>query len=611
MSFLNPLMLAGLGALSVPVVIHLLNRHHVRRVVWAAMRFLHSSVARNQRRMNIEDWLLLALRCLLLALLALALARPAFHGSAAVSQGHTAVTGLILIDNSYSMGLTDGTQSRFNRAQKYAETIIDSLPATSQTAVWLVADVVRGLIQEPTRDLNLARKILREAPLSDRGTRLVPAVRASVEMLQRHAGTRREIYLLTDGQAGGWEELGETVKLLTAGKRDIHLNLIIINDHEDHNLGVSDLRLANGLTPVDQALRFEVQVTNFGHDNARNVAVRLAVDDEPASDQTVIDSIPAGNAKSVSLFTKLRTEGAHAVTAEITGDRLAADDRRTLAVTATRRLRVLLVDGHAGRPPLETDAFYLRNALAPVDQAAAGDFYLEPVTITPTELATTRLDGFAAVALANVSDLSQATAAALGQYIRRGGGLIVFPGDLVNVRFYNAELAGRYALLPATLGPLTEAPDDDHAFHLQAKDYDHPLVALWNDPAAGTLASARFAKAFQLQPASTPDARVVVRFAGGAPAIVERTVGQGRVILFASSANTAWNDLPVRPAFVPLLARALGALLEQRNKASNIAVGDRFVYRATEDALGKDASITHGETLRQFRRVELVENQPT
>ncbi len=63
MSFLNPLLLAGVGAISVPVLIHLLNRSRVRRVAWAAMRFLHISVERNQRRMNVEDWLLLALRC--------------------------------------------------------------------------------------------------------------------------------------------------------------------------------------------------------------------------------------------------------------------------------------------------------------------------------------------------------------------------------------------------------------------------------------------------------------------------------------------------------------------------------------------------------------------
>ena len=77
MSFLNPIMLAGLAAVSVPIIIHLLNRRRFQKVVWAAMRFLQNAVEQNQRRMRIEDMILLALRCLLLALLALALARPA------------------------------------------------------------------------------------------------------------------------------------------------------------------------------------------------------------------------------------------------------------------------------------------------------------------------------------------------------------------------------------------------------------------------------------------------------------------------------------------------------------------------------------------------------
>ena len=610
MSFLNPFLLAGLGALSVPILIHLMNRRRSQRVVWAAMRFLQASIARNQNRLNVEDWLLLALRCLLLALLAFALARPTFQNPNTVQRNRTAVTGILLLDNSYSLGLTDGVQSRFDRAKQYAETILDALPANSATAVWLVSDIVHGLIPEPTHDLNLARKTLQAAPLSDRGTHLVPALRAAVAALQRHSGAHREIYLLTDGQASGWEEVRETVQLLNDAKSDVHLNLILITDADQPNLGISDFRLAGGLTPVEQPLRFEVQVTNFGHTEARAVAVRLAVDSEPAGDQTILDSLPAGTAKSVSLFTKLHTPGSHTVTAEITGDRLAADDRRTLAVEATRRLRVLLVDGHPSRDPFASETFYLRNALAPVDPAAAADFYIEPVVVTPSEFATTRLDNFAGVVLANVADFSQATATALDQYIRRGGGLIVFPGSLSNPRFYNEELAGRYSLLPATLGTVTAAAADTQAFHLQASGYTHPLVTLWNDSAAGTLASARFLKAWQLQPTDTNATRVVLRFDNGQPALVERTAGQGRVVLFASSANSAWNDLPARPAFVPLLYRTLGALVEQRQKALNIAVGDRLIYRTSEAALGKEVRITHGETWRESLRVELIDNQP-
>ena len=104
MSFLNPIMLAGLAAVSVPIIIHLLNRRRFQKVVWAAMRFLKTSVEQNQRRMRIEDMILLALRCLLLGLLALALARPAILSNANDFLGQSKVTGVIIVDNSQSRG---------------------------------------------------------------------------------------------------------------------------------------------------------------------------------------------------------------------------------------------------------------------------------------------------------------------------------------------------------------------------------------------------------------------------------------------------------------------------------------------------------------------------
>src|SRR5881394_1813114 len=101
MAFLNPIMLFGVAAISVPIIIHLLNRRRFQKVVWAAMRFLKLSVEQNQRRMRIEDLILLVLRCLLLALLALALARPAILSNAD-RFGQSKVTGIIILDNSYS-----------------------------------------------------------------------------------------------------------------------------------------------------------------------------------------------------------------------------------------------------------------------------------------------------------------------------------------------------------------------------------------------------------------------------------------------------------------------------------------------------------------------------
>ena len=161
MSFLNPILLFGLAAVSVPIVIHLLNRRKFQKVVWGAMRFLQTSVERNQRRMRMEDLILLALRCLLVALLALALARPAAKSLGAASSGK--VTGVILLDNSFSMGVSDGAATRFDKARQTAEQALDSLPPGSSAAVFLASDVVQPVIPEPTFDLNLVRKTDRKS----------------------------------------------------------------------------------------------------------------------------------------------------------------------------------------------------------------------------------------------------------------------------------------------------------------------------------------------------------------------------------------------------------------------------------------------------------------
>ena len=140
MSFLNPLLLFGMAAVAVPIIIHLLNRRKFRKVNWAAMKFVKLSIDQNQRRMKLEDLILLLLRCALLALLALALARPVMRQSESSFMGQTGVTSVLVLDNSFSMGLEDGEATRFQRAKAACTNILDSLPSGSSVARrWLRA----------------------------------------------------------------------------------------------------------------------------------------------------------------------------------------------------------------------------------------------------------------------------------------------------------------------------------------------------------------------------------------------------------------------------------------------------------------------------------------
>src|SRR5262245_20078908 len=503
MSFLNPIMLAGLAAVSVPIIIHLLNRRKFHKVVWAAMRFLQNAVEQNQRRMRVEDMILLALRCLLLALLALALARPAILSNATDVFGQSKVTGVIILDNSQSMGMSDGTSTRFEKAKQAAEVALDSMPAGSATAVLFASDVAQGVIPEPTFDLNLARKALREAPLTDRASYVFPSLQKDIDTPKDRLAIRREIYLVTDGQAAGWRQLTEIQRALERSKSEIKAHILLVNEHEERNLGVTELRLASGLSPVNQPLRFEAKVTNFGKEETRNARVSLSVDGEQPTDEFTIDTLPAGATKSVTMFTKLRAEGFHSVTARIAEDRLSADDQRTVAVRAIKEVKVLLVDGDPGNEPRDSEVFFLKNALVPVLPDAAAEYFIKLSTVTGPELSQARLDDFDCVVLANVPDFSDATLKAVESYLRRGGGLMIFPGAKVNANFYNEQLFKRAKLLPAELGAARgQADQDEQFFTLQEKNYEHPIVSIWNDPGSGKLASARIFRAFELKPAA-------------------------------------------------------------------------------------------------------------
>lgn len=645
MSFLNPIMLAGLAAVAVPIIIHLLNRRKFHKVVWAAMRFLQNAVEQNQRRMRVEDMILLALRCLLLALLALALARPAILSNASDVFGQSKVTGVIILDNSQSMGMSDGTSTRFEKAKQAAQGALDSMPAGSAAAVLLASDIVQGAIPEPTFDLNLARKAIREAPLTDRATDVFPALQKAIDTLKDRLAIRREIYFVTDGQAAGWRQLTEIQRALERSKHEIKTHIILVNEHEEKNLGLSELRLAAGLSPVNQPLRFEAKVTNFGKEETRNTRVSLSVDGEQPTDEFSIDTLPAGATKNVTMFTKLRTEGFHSVTARIAEDRLPADDQRTVAVRAIKEVKVLLVDGEPGNEPRESEVFFLKNALVPVPPEAAADYFIKTSVITAPELSQARLDDFDCVVLANVPDFSDATLKSIESYLRRGGGLMIFPGGRVNEKFYNEQLFKRAKLLPAELGAARgQADQDEKFFTFQENNYEHPIVSIWNDPGSGKLASARFFKAFELKPdklereqgrkgerenspqppfppaplhadkaddAGVP--QIVLKYSDGTPAVMERAWGLGRVVLFSSTADTAWNDLPVRLAFVPLLHRTLGAVVSRQDEGLNVSVGEKFARRVPVEFLDKDVTFfpPRKTTVRDLRRIEMVNGWPT
>jgi len=619
MAFLNGVMLMGALAVGIPIIIHFLNKRKFNRVIWAAMRFLQVSIQQNQRRMQLEDLLLLALRCLLLGLLALALARPALRSATASGWfGQSKVTAVLVLDNSYSMSQTDGVSSRFERAQLALVQAIDAMPGGSSVAVLLASDITKAVIPQPTYDLDLARKAIRSARLCDRGTNLYSAVTSSIDLLRKSGAVAKEIFIATDGQESGFSQLDDMVRALDDTKGDVRCHFLLCGQKETSNLSVSNISMGTDIPAVGQPHAFDVEITNWGTQEQDSVRVTLSNNNDPPSAEGIIDMIGAGQSKWITLSSKVRDEGYQTVTAALPADHLPADDTRTAAFRGFKKVNVLLVDGEPGSEPRDSEVFFLRRALAPVRRAEAADYLVQCTRVVPGDLAGRTLDNFQVMVLANVADLAAGELDAIATFVKAGGALMIFPGGNTQADYYNSHLLKETGLLPAELLKATGDEKDDKKFsRISSKNLQHPIASVWTDPAAGDVGAAHFFRRYLLKPIDKPGspaiasagaASVVLWFDDEQPFMVERQFGQGRVVLFASTAGTRWNDLPDHPGlYVSLLYRTLGWLVLQRDRTLNIPVGERWIFHPDLSALNRTAIITRPKSTGEQRDSRTVE----
>ena len=420
-----------------------------------------------------------------------------------------------------------------------------------------------------------------------------------VEVLQRQPVAMKQLFLITDGQANGWKQLAET-RTLFDSTRDVHARFVLLGESEQHNLGVTALRMASALAPVNEPVRFEIEVANYGVAEAKNVQVGLAIDEDPPGDDATIDAIPAGESKTISLYATFREAGYHSVVARLPADRNPADDQRALAVRAIGEINVLLVDGDPGIEPRESAVFYLRNALTPVPPELREKYFIKTRTISPAELPSVKLGDYEAVVLANVADVPEAVLTGLERYLRAGGGLIVFPGGKINAKFYNEKMFTERAFLPAAFGdPHGNAGAAGAIFHAAGEGLRSPHRLHLARPGGGQSRDRPFLSRLHSRNRRRPPATraeagppaLVLSYADGRPAVMERTWGFGRVVQFSSTANAAWNDLCIRPIFLPLIHRTLGALVTRQEENLNLRVGAPLRAIVDAELIGKDVMI--------------------
>jgi hypothetical protein len=585
---LNPLLLWGLALGAVPIIIHLLNKRRFRPVTWAAMEFLMNAIQKNARRLQLRDIILMLIRTAAVCCLALALARPAISAKGFLGSGMK--TGaVILLDNSLSMGYNNGRETRFEGGKRLAKQIISQLEPGAWCGLFTFNDDIRMPLGEPSPDLAyMEQELDRSVVLSDGGTNIEKALARTKKLFESHREyqlANREIYIITDMQSKPWSDVSSAFKpLLKEISSSAAVYVINAGDAGSENVSILDFAATDTLPAVDTPIKFVAKIKNFGKSEVKGVAVDFFVDptgvnDKPNERATI--SAESRDTTSIEFEAKFSKGGDHKVEVRLADDRLLGDNRRYLTVEVIDDARILLVDGkdHAD-DPLANETGFLKSAIAPRDpENPDKQGAITTETVAQQRFSDRNLLNYQAVVLANVSSLPQSSLTVLERQVRAGMGLMIFCGDQSETGVLNTVLGeSGPKLLPAKIGqPWGEALALGETKTVSAVTFatdklSHPIMSDFNSSeGAELLSSVKMYRGMDLEIPQKDDAvSVVAYFANGKPAIVEKKVGSGVVLLFGFPATTSWGNLPTQYAFVIMMNRAINRLTQGNRSPKNL-----------------------------------------
>lgn len=527
MGFLSPWFLAGLGAVAIPLWVHLLRKHKSEPLKFSSLMFFEPRTQSSIKHRRLRYLLLMAARIAVFVLLALAFANPYFLERVMAGRGEKKLT-MIVIDQSFSMR----GGGRMERAKREAAGLLANWNAANQAVVMGLDSQLRQLNQA-TSSRDELREAIDAAQAGDGKSsygELARALRSQAESLRMPL----EVHLFSDMQKSSMPasftdlRLAEGTTLVLHPVGEAAGNWVVENVTAAHH--VSD----------PKKMRVQATVAGYGTSAAART-VSLAVNGKTLQTKQV--NVPAGGRATVEFVALDAGYGLNRGEVRIdSADSLPQDDVFNFGFERSDPQRVLFV--HEARQ--QRGVMYYRTAL---ESAADAPFMLEPVT---TELVGNVVpEKFAFTILSDSATLPAGFEEALKRYVNGGGSVLISIGPAAATRTV-------VPVIGAKILRSSYAPASGERFQmLSSGDTTHPALLNTN-----RWENVRFYQSFQVD---APGMRVLAKLADQTPVLLEKRVGEGRVMVFASTFDNLSNDFPLHPAFVPFVgqtARYLGGMEE-------------------------------------------------
>ena len=587
MTFLNPFMLFGLAAAAIPILLHLLNLRKLKTVEFSSLRFLRELQRTRMRRIRLRQWILLALRTLLVLSLVLAFARPTLKGSLAGFGGASARSSIILlIDDSPSMGLRNPGGVLFDQSRAAARRIIALARPGDEIIVTPLSAVAAEDSDTTSLDPKEALRVVDAMQTSNTFTPYAPAMRRALLRSRASATVNKELYLLTDLQGTHFAPDSSADRVDTTDGAPASVFLAGFPPPRRDNAAVTSATVESKILAQSRPMTVRAVIQNFSEQPSGNGVASLYIEGTRVAQQSFTLG-PRGSAP-VELTGVPKRRGVLGCSVRIEDDILEIDNRRNFSIAIPETITVLITGG----TPASIRFPYLALSLAG-DSSVAGLFRVRQM---PEErLMTADIEATDVLVLCAGRTMPAGAGARIANAVRNGMGLMVFPGPETDADALTRTLFAPLGI-PAPALPAARPADETGAGFLRfgAIDLSHPVFAgMFERTSMNTVEppveSPRITAAATLSTGTTGTS--LVSMTDGRPFLAEYRAGGGRIILCAVDAGTAWSDLPVRGIFAPLLHRSMVYLAAVQASGAGAHIGERLTLTLPR---------AYGESRREF-----------
>ena len=552
MVFLNPTILFGLIAASIPVILHFLNLRKIKKVEFSTLAFLKELQKTKIKKIKFKQWLLLLLRILIILFLVSSFARPTLESVTISGTGSVAkTTAVFILDDSFSMSIVDESGSYFNQAKQ----IIGDLTSDFNDG----DEIVLILTSNPEsfvrlRDKNSSAQEIRKINISYITKSLNASIEKASEIINSSINFNKEVYIFSDFQESTL--LSKNAKnSKTYFDESTKLYLFKFGGKNVKNLALNNLVSNNQIFELKKEIGFTASVTNFSQNTISDALLSLFLNGKINAHQNF--SVPAGATKLLTFKTTLKEKGLIELIAELEDDEIEQDNVFYNIINVPKEINVLIISDN------DADSKYVKLALSTSSEKV---FKIDK--IVSSRINSVNLNNYDCIFLFGINNNSETEK--LTRFVKEGGRMIIMPGVNSNGKTLNEILVS--LKVPPFKGKMTIS-NTGQFNSFEKINFKHPIFQnLFEDNTKPKINSPEITSYLKNTPAGKGE--TIIALLDGSSFLSEYKLKEGRILLFNVAPVLSWSDFPLKSIFAPIISRSVHYLTSNRNGAKKYLAGE-------------------------------------